>query len=138
MLKVTQTAAPDSKAPVVIVITEAALAPPHRECATRIQPMIEDSSYIQICVYDEASCVFPVVGKEQLADPMGCFRANEGRKSCVKDCVVDDGVTGAMVLVPTSFPVGNDRRRLVLSNQITDSKLCLVIYRNLSVRILEE
>src|SRR5215469_14177322 len=108
MLKVTQTAAPDSKAPVVIVITEAALAPPHRECATRIQPMIEDRSYIHICVYDEASCV------------------------------VDDGVTGAMVLVPTSFPVGNDRRRLVLSNQITDSKLCLVIYRNLSVRILEE
>src|SRR5271165_792250 len=136
--EIAQTAAPNGKAAIVIVVTESRFPTPHRECATCIRPAVENGSYVQICVRGKAGGILPVVGIKELPYSMGRFFPNKARKPRIKYCVFDDVITGAMVLVPTPFPVGHDCQWLVLSNQITDSKLCLFMDWNFSIRILKK
>ena len=69
---------------------------------------------------------------------MGWFFPNDAGKPRVKYCVFNDVITGAVILMPTPFPVGYDCQRFVLSNQITDSKFCLVIDWNFSIGVVKE
>ena len=66
------------------------------------------------------------------------FFANYRGKTCIKDRVLDDFIAGAVIFVPTSFPVGDDCRRLTLADHITDSKLCFVIHKDFAVGIVKE
>src|SRR5271157_6644145 len=63
-LKIAQTATLNCKAAIVIVVTESGFASPHGECAACIQPSVEYRSYVQVCIRDKASGIFPVVGKQ--------------------------------------------------------------------------
>src|SRR5271166_1805544 len=137
-IEIAQAATRNGHAAIVIVVAEPGFASPHGESAARIQPAIAYRSDIEIGVRDEASGIFPVVGKEQFPHSMSWFFANDGRKAGVEDGVVDDVVAGAMVLMPTSLPVSHDGGRLVLANQIADSKFRLFIDGNFSVWVWKE
>ena len=85
-----------------------------------------------------ANSVFPIAREVQLSYRVRRFFADNRGKPCIKDRVLDDFVAGAVVLVPTSLPVGNDCRRLALANEITHRKLCFVIHRNFAIGIVKK
>ena len=137
-LGIARTAAQDCQADVVIVVTKTIFTTPHGEQAASAQPDIKEGRDVQVGVGDKAVSIFPVIGEVELAYDMGRIFSNDGRKTRVKDRVFDDVVAGAMVFVPTSFPVGDDRRGFVFADQIADSELDLVAEWNFRVGIGKE
>jgi hypothetical protein len=137
-LEITYTTLGNCHTGVIVVISESVLSAPHGECATSAQPVITNRGNVEIGVGRKSDSVFPIACKIQSSNGVGRSLARDGRKGSIKDRILDDFVADTVVLVPASFPMSDDGRWPVLANQVTDRKLCFLIYRDFTVGIVKE